>query len=100
MEKTVNPFKATENVISLIDASFVSDSRQALIRGTDISASVSTFSTSDPAVAGGVKLTCPNNGPKFYRSDTSQTVNSAAVVEIHPDGTVWAWGVNRDAYHT
>jgi hypothetical protein len=95
MENTFNPLKATENVISLIDATFVAD---ALIRGTDISASVNTFSTENPAACGGVKL--DSKGSNFYRSDTKATVKTATVVEIHPGGTVWAWGVNEDAYFT
>jgi hypothetical protein len=35
----------------------------------------------------------PYKGAHFYRKDTGEVVESARVVELRPDRTVWAWGV-------
>jgi hypothetical protein len=93
--ETINPFSPTENVISLIDAEFVVRRNRALIRGTDTSFVLPTTATANPGGCGGTQLNCPNKGPHFYRADTQEKVKSATVVEIHTDGTVWAWGVNE-----
>jgi hypothetical protein len=98
--ETINPFSPTENVIALIDTEFVVSRNRALIRGTDTSSVLTTASTANPSGCGGVRLTCPNKGPHFYRSDNQRKVKTATVVEIHTDGTVWAWGVNEDDYLT
>jgi hypothetical protein len=98
--ETINPFSPTENVIALIDTEFVEIRGRAFIRGTDTSSVMTTASTANPSGCGGVLLTCPNKGPHFYRSDNQRRIKTAAVVEIHTDGTVWAWGVNEDAFHT
>ena len=35
----------------------------------------------------------PYKGAHFYRKDTGEVVESAEIVELRPDKTVWAWGV-------
>jgi hypothetical protein len=98
--ETINPFSPTENVISIIDTEFITRRDRALIRGTDTSSVLPIAATENPAGCGGVQLNCPNKGPHFYRADTCEKVQTATVVEIHTDGTVWAWGVNEGKYHT
>ncbi len=62
----------------------------AFVRGTDV-----THKPFGGVAAGpGVQLSYnPYKGPHFYRKDTGEVVESARVVELRPDKTVWAWGV-------
>ena len=62
----------------------------AFVRGTDV-----THKALGGVAAGpGVQLSYnPYKGPHFYRKDTGEVVESARVVELHADKTVWAWGV-------
>ena len=39
----------------------------------------------------------PYRGDTFYRKDTDESVESAALVELRPDSSVWAWGVKAKA---
>lgn len=39
----------------------------------------------------------PYRGDTFYRKDTDESVESAELVELRPDSSVWAWGVKAKA---
>jgi len=67
----------------------------AFVRGTvtDDAATSKTMSY-DPAKGGGIQLSYnPYKGPHFYRKDTGEVVETAHVVELRADRSVWAWGV-------
>lgn len=62
----------------------------AFVRGTDVSDQ--HFMTVDE----GVQLSYnPYRGPHFYRKDTGEVVESAGLVVLKSDKTVWAHGVKN-----
>jgi hypothetical protein len=62
----------------------------AFVRGTD----VSHVPFGGVAAGEPIQLSYnPYKGAHFYRKDTGEVVESARVVELRPDRTVWAWGV-------
>jgi hypothetical protein len=67
----------------------------AFVRGTETRGVATSKTMSyDPAKGGGIQLSYnPYKGPHFYRKDTGEVVESARVVELRADRSVWAWGV-------
>ena len=62
----------------------------AFVRGTD----VTHVAFGGVAAGPGIQLSYnPYKGAHFYRKDTGQVVESAAVVELRDDRTLVAWGV-------
>lgn len=63
----------------------------AFVRGTDVALG-EVVNTPGKAIPLSYN---PYKGAHFYRKDTGQIVESAAVVELRADNTVWAWGVKN-----
>ena len=79
--------------ITLIDANFVLRAGCAYVQGTNISQTetANRAASYNPSEAGGIQLAY--TAGQFRRSDTGQVVKSAAVIELLPDRSVWAWGL-------
>jgi hypothetical protein len=87
------PHAERTETVTLIDADFVMRAGCAYIRGTNVSQveAVNRAANYNPAAVGGIQLSY--TAEHFRRSDTGQVVESATVIELLPNRSVWAWGL-------
>ncbi len=84
------PHTEHSETITLIEADFLVRDGQAFVAGTHTLSASASYSPSDGA---GIELRYDADHKCYRRISTGQKVKSACVVELRPDKSIWAWGI-------